>query len=231
MPELFHRLPRNVLAIFSGRNLGWQALAIVLTAGIVMSGFDWSYYRATRSDFLLHLARPAIMFGSALPILGTLALLIIGEAIKNRRIITTAWALGQSAILGFLISSGYKAFTGRIPPPHSWGSTMSGPALIDTSHGFQFGFLRGGVFWGWPSSHTTIAFAMAMTLFTLYPKQRWLGVLAIVYACYVGLGVSMTIHWFSDFAAGAIVGSVIGVVVGRSFGETSNTERRTSNAE
>jgi hypothetical protein len=27
MPELFHRLPRNVFTIFSGRNLLWHALA------------------------------------------------------------------------------------------------------------------------------------------------------------------------------------------------------------
>jgi len=27
----------------------------------------------------------------------------------------------------------------------------------------------------------------------------------------------MTIHWFSDFVAGAIIGSVIGTVVGKSF--------------
>jgi len=48
-------------------------------------------------------------------------------------------------------------------------------------------------------------------------KQRRLGWLALAYACYIGLGVSMTIHWFSDFAAGAIIGTVIGVVVGRGF--------------
>jgi membrane-associated phospholipid phosphatase len=40
---------------------------------------------------------------------------------------------------------------------------------------------------------------------------------AITYALYIGLGVSMTIHWFSDFAAGAIIGSAIGAVVGKSF--------------
>jgi len=27
----------------------------------------------------------------------------------------------------------------------------------------------------------------------------------------------MTIHWLSEFVAGAIIGSVIGMVVGRSF--------------
>ena len=43
MPELFYRLPRNAIAIFSGRNLVWHALAIGLTIAIVMSGGDWSY--------------------------------------------------------------------------------------------------------------------------------------------------------------------------------------------
>jgi uncharacterized protein YcfJ len=40
----------------------------------------------------------------------------------------------------------------------------------------------------------------------------------------------MTIHWFSDFVAGAIIGSVIGAVVGKSFGEhpTSNIQRPTT---
>jgi membrane-associated phospholipid phosphatase len=27
----------------------------------------------------------------------------------------------------------------------------------------------------------------------------------------------MTIHWFSDFVAGAIIGTVIGIVVGKTF--------------
>lgn len=58
---------------------------------------------------------------------------------------------------------------------------------------------------------------MAATVFTLFPKSRWLGGLALAYAGYIGFGVSMTIHWFSDFAAGAILGTLIGVVVGRSF--------------
>ena len=58
---------------------------------------------------------------------------------------------------------------------------------------------------------------MAAALFQLFPKQRWLGYVAITYALYIGLGVSMTIHWISDFLAGAIIGTVIGAVVGRSF--------------
>jgi hypothetical protein len=60
---------------------------------------------------------------------------------------------------------------------------------------------------------------MSVCLITLYPRNRKLVVLALVYAFYIGLGVSVSIHWLSEFVAGAIIGSVVGNVVGRSFGE------------
>jgi membrane-associated phospholipid phosphatase len=220
MPGLFYRLPRNVITIFSGRNLGWHALAIVLTLAIVMSGSDWHYYLSTRGNVILQLARPAILLGGLVPIWGTLFFLLVGAVGKNQRIMTTAWALGQAAIIGSLLSSAYKAFTGRIPPPFArhFGMAVTDTAsLPDTSHGFQFGILKGGMFWGWPSSHTTIAFAMAVCLITLYPGNKKLFFGALAYALYIGLGVSVTIHWFSEFVAGVIIGSVIGMVVGRSF--------------
>ena len=58
---------------------------------------------------------------------------------------------------------------------------------------------------------------MMVCLITLYPKNKMSVFLALLYALYIGLGVSVTIHWFSEFVAGAIIGSVIGTVVGRSF--------------
>ena len=219
MPELLHRLPRNLLASFTGRNLLWHALAIGLTIAIVMSGLDWSYYLATRGKMIQSLVRPAIVMGTFIPVLGPLLILMIGEVCKNRRLITTAWALGQAALLGYLISCCYKAFTGRLPPPfHGFRmSAMNEGSLVDSSHGFQFGFLKGGIFWGWPSSHTTVAFAMAACLIALYPKNRLLVISAALYAFYIGLSVSVSIHWLSEFVAGAIIGSVIGTVVGKSF--------------
>jgi len=219
MPELFYRLPRNTLSIFSGRNLWWHALAIVVTIFIVRSGLDWSYYRATRGTAFLRLAGPAIILGSIVPLLGVLAVILAGVVRRNRRIVTTAWALGQAALLGYLISCCYKAFTGRIPPSfHGFRmSAINDGPLVDNSHGFQLGFLKGGIFWGWPSSHTTIAFAMSVCLITLYPRSQKLAVFALLYALYIGLGVSVTIHWLSEFVAGAIIGSVIGKTVGRNF--------------
>jgi membrane-associated phospholipid phosphatase len=220
MPDLFYRLPRSVANIFSGRNLLWHALAIVLTMVIVMSGFDWRYYVLTRTEIYTQLARPALRLGMLVPVLGSLAVLVFGAATKNRRAITTAWALGQAALLGYLITSCYKAMTGRRPPPFHGFFRVPAPdiaALTDSSYGFRFGFLQGGIFWGWPSGHTTVAFSMASCLIALFPKSKVTVFLALLYAFYIGLGVSVTIHWFSEFVAGAIIGSVIGTVVGVGF--------------
>lgn len=82
MPELFHRLPRNVITVFSGRNLLWHVLAIVLTMAVVMSGGDWSYFQLARRTEVVRFARPAIVLGSMVPILGTLVILLVGESGK-----------------------------------------------------------------------------------------------------------------------------------------------------
>lgn len=210
MKQFFSTLPKNILGCFQGRMILWHLLAIVLTFILVQSGFDWFYFSSTRSPVLREWMFPSAPIGGLVPLAVPLILILSGYITSRARISLTGWAVGQAALIGSLISSAYKAFTGRVHPAMRDAGT-------DISHDFRFGFLRGGMFWGWPSSHTTIAFAMAVTVFTLFPKQRWLGGLAIAYALYIGLGVSMTIHWFSDFVAGAILGTVIGVVVGRSF--------------
>ena len=133
---------------------------------------------------------------------------------NNLKTTNTANALGQSVLIGLLICSFYKALTGRDHPPR-----LLAQNTIDISREFRFGFMRGGIFWGWPSSHTTIAFAMSIALLMLYPKNVVIRYLAVFYALYVGFGVSISIHWFSDFIAGSIIGTVIGVVVGKSFRE------------
>lgn len=221
MPGFLYQLPQNIIRCFQGYNLLWHFLAIVLTYIIVTSGFDWYYFISSQKSLLHALFHPAVRLGMILPILVPLILLAIGLLREDFKIKRTAFALGQAAMLGLAISSFYKAFTGRIPPPHFRGHT----ALVDSSHGFRFGFLRGGMFWGWPSSHTTIAFAMAVVLWKLFPENKLVRYGAMFYAFYVGIGVSIRIHWFSEFVAGAIIGSLIGAVVGRSF------ERDRSRAE
>lgn len=210
---------KNIAKIFSGRNLLWHLAAIILTYVIVTTGFDWKFFTyvitvSWRADFF-----PALALGSTLPFLLPLILIAIGLISKKRKALNVGLAVAQAAVMGLLVAAFYKAFTGRIQPPgRAFSPVVDGGKLVDMSHQFQFGFLRHGVFWGWPSSHTTVAFAMSVAIWSLFPKNKIIRFSALAYALYVGIGVSVTsIHWFSEFVAGAIFGSVIGLVVGKSF--------------
>ena len=209
--DFFCTLPRNIFRSFAGRNLLWHILAIVATLFSVNSGFDWMYFEATR-PFAGYLFS-AVVLGWRVPVLFPIASYIVGSVRKSGRATYSAYATAQAAIIGLLFSSFYKAFTGRPSPRHSVGT------LIDTSREFHFGFLKGGIFFGWPSSHTTVAFAMSAAIWTLYPDSKVMRGAALLYALYIGVGVSMTIHWFSDFVAGAIIGTTIGMTVGTVFKE------------
>ena len=212
MKGLCYQLIENILGAFKGRNVFFHIAAVILTAVIVLSGFDWWYFTHAHGSAASVYLWPAVALGGIIPIFTPLGFFIGGKLRKSVSLMNTGYALGQSAFLGLLLSSVYKAFTGRVPPMHHMLATA-----IDISHEFQFGFMRGGVFWGWPSSHTTVAFATMCTLMTLYPKRVGIRIAATCYALYVGFGVSMGIHWFSEFIAGMLIGSAIGISVGRSF--------------
>jgi len=207
--DFFSTLPSNILRSFRGRNLLWHMLAIGATLVTVSSGFDWMYFKATR-PFAGYLF-PAVILGWRTPVIFPIASYIVGFVRKDPRIICSAYATAQAVIIGLFLSSFYKAFTGRP------GLRYSARTLIDTSREFHFGFLKGGVFFGWPSSHTAVAFAMSAAIWTLYPNCKLVRCAALSYAFYIGVGVSMTIHWFSDFVAGAIIGAAIGTTVGNVF--------------
>lgn len=214
MKYFLQTLPQNIGHSFKGKNIWWHLIAIFATALIVLSGFDWYYFTVMQNFSLDSFFFPAIIIGGILPIFGLPLLLLIGWIRKDEPTKMLAWALGQAALIGYLISSFYKALTGRLPPPHI--------IVTDISKQFNFGFLKEGVFWGWPSSHTTVAFAMAFALITLYPKNKTVMVVALVYALYIGVGVSLSIHWFSEFIAGALIGTVIGVVIGKNFNQENS---------
>jgi hypothetical protein len=63
----------------------------------------------------------------------------------------------------------------------------------------------------------------AATVFVLFPKEKLARFSAAALALYIGAGVSMSTHWFSDFVAGAMIGKTIGIVTGRSFRERLST--------
>lgn len=212
MFPIVYQLRTTIADIFSLKNILLQLLACGITYIIVMSGFDWNYFIFVGKTNLNTYLSPAVGIGGLVPIFGLPLLYVFAKIRKNKNLLVTMWALAQAAALGWIISSLYKAFTGRVQPPRGPATT-----LIDSSHNWNFGFLEHGIFWGWPSSHTTVAFAMSFALISLYPKQKTIFWMALLYAFYIGLGISMHIHWFSEFEAGAIIGAIIGIAVGKSF--------------
>ena len=210
MSPIFNKIFRNITTCDKGANLLWQVIFISISYLSVNAGFDWLYYESTRGTTLQLLLFPVVSLGFFVLIFLPIIMYIYPKLKDNKRALNTAYAMVQAAILGLGISSLYKVFSGRVGPPHSL-------TMIDTSHLFRLGFLRGGAFQGWPSSHTSVAFAMSAALFTLYPKNKYIKYGIFIYAFYIGIGVSVNIHWFSDFTAGAVLGTIIGLTVGKSF--------------
>ncbi|MBP7898389.1 phosphatase PAP2 family protein [Candidatus Gracilibacteria bacterium] len=231
---ILYKFRENLVQVLSGNNLYIHLFAITLTTVLVTSGFDGWYFSSTRNTTLQSFLFPATFVGGVLPILLPLFLYLIGSIKKNRHYTITAYALAQAAFMGWFISSTYKAFTGRAHPAiHRsalFDNLNTNPLVnIDTlSREFHFGFLKGGIFWGWPSSHTTVAFSVAFTIWAIYQKNTIIKYTAVIIAAYVGIGISTNIHWFSDFVAGALIGTIIGKQIGKNFLKKQEEESKTN---
>ena len=208
---VFYGMDRNFIGSLS-YNYGLNyLLAGAGTYGIVKSGIDWSWYRnAQDHKWISQLGFVSVGVGPLASVAVPVGLYLYGRSNEDYKLQLTGLAVGQAAILAALTTSVLKAFTGRVPPDNETNMT-------DYSGEFRFGFLRGGVYEGWPSSHTATAFAMATTLMELYPENTTIKYCGWAYASLIGLGVSTNIHWFSDAVAGALIGYAIGTVVGNDF--------------
>lgn len=217
MKDFFTSVPFVLKKIYAGKNLLWQLCAILLTYIFVVSGFDWLYFISVRNTTVNQLFFPALIVGGLFPVIIPITLILLGMVRKNRTMSVFGWALGQAAFLGWAISSFYKAFTGRMQPNlHD--------LITNSSNGFHFGILEHGIFWGWPSSHTAVAFAITFAFIALIPKnKKYSRYASVMYALYIGIGVSLSVHWFSEFIAGAIIGAVTGNVVGTEWGKKIQT--------
>ncbi len=67
---------------------------------------------------------------------------------------------------------------------------------------FRFGFLHGGIYWGWRSGHTAATMAVVSALTNYYPGRPWLNIAGYGLVAYTMFGVSSInrggMHWFSD---------------------------------
>jgi len=190
-----------------------HVVAIAGSYQLVNEGVDWKVYQTSHNHKeILYAGYPGVIVGGILPIALPYYLYRRGLERHDKKLQWTSIALGQAAILGVTISSSYKAITGRQPP-----EPFEDEKTKDFSNDFKWGFLERGIFDGWPSGHTTVAFAMATTYTNLYPDDEYWRWAAMGYATWMGLSVSVNIHWFSDAFAGAFMGYAIGKSVARSF--------------
>ena len=190
------------------RNFLLGILAGGLTYVCVETGFDWWYFEHSRGVLLLSLSLPAAVIGFFIPIVLPTGLYLWGTFRKKQAIVEVGVALANAGITAWFLSSFLKALTGRLQPEF-----YTQVSYIDISNVFQFGFFRHGIFWGWPSSHTTVAVAMSVVIIRLWQRNRAIAFLAALYAMYIALGVSVSIHWFSDALAGLIFGIIVGMAV------------------
>lgn len=188
---------------------------VVSTLFLVLSGLDWWYL-----GVVLALVPQWILFfsdslGYFIPVFLPLILCTLGYFLQNKLYSIYAQAIVYATILAFSISTTLKIFTGRTSPPHS----HKGEELvrIDSSRDFNFGFMQEQILGGWPSSHTTVAFAIAVTLLFMLPVRWYYKACIMFIALFIGIGVSFGWHWLSEFVAGALLGTAIGIVVGEYF--------------
>ena len=224
--KVFYKLGANTVHTFTYNYGINSAVAIAGTYGLVESGIDWEINKLSyKNKALAYSGMPAVAVGGLVPLAVPLGLYIYGRKHENTKLQITGLALGQAAILGAGLTTTIKVFTGRRPPGILRDDEEITDRSRDYSDDFAFGILRRGAFNGWPSGHTTTAFAMAVTLTELYPENKALKIGAITYASLVGLGVSVNIHWFSDAFAGVLLGYAIGKTVGMSFKQLMNDEK------
>lgn len=196
---LFSGVSKRVLLPFRGRLWVWHVLAAGITAVLVLGGFDWWFFQATRAELLYPLAIVAGIGGFFVPIILPIVLYIRGRRFKDQNTLRTASAFAQASLITWVIVAIYKIFTGRIQPEFT--TTLH---TLDISRNFQFGFFEHGIFWGWPSHHTSVAVAGAVVLYLALHRssKRFL---ALLWAIIVAAGASVSFHWFSDVIAGVIV--------------------------
>jgi hypothetical protein len=68
MKQFLVTVPRNLMGCFTGWRIVWHVIAILLTVILVLSGFDWRWFLATRNPALRSWMWPAVGIGGLLPL-------------------------------------------------------------------------------------------------------------------------------------------------------------------
>jgi membrane-associated phospholipid phosphatase len=218
-PDLypFDNFGNNILNSFKGNNLYFHLAAVASTVALVTSDADYyiNKYFNEHEEFG-NATIPVIRYALYFPFVIGGSLFAYGKLHKDNEAVGASYAVLQSSIIAFSYNTLLKSVTGR--PGPDWRHTED---MSDLSKSFRFGFLRGGVFWGWPSGHTSSTMAVVSAITSFYADKTWLKVVGYSYVAYMMLGVSSVnrggMHWFSDAVAASLMSYAIGSTVGKYY--------------
>ena len=213
---LFGNLGNNIVNSFKNDNL-YLHLAGVTSTFLVSSNTDFYVEKFfNEHEEFGNAARPVIHWAMYFPFVVGGSLYAYGKLNKDNEAVGASFAVLQSSLIAFLYNSLLKAVTGR--PHPDWRNTKDMRTLSKT---FRFGFMRGGIFWGWPSGHTSSTMAVVSALTNFYPEKTWLKIAGYSYVAYMIFAVSSLnrggMHWFSDAVAAAFMSYAIGSTIGKYY--------------
>lgn len=208
-------LGTNMARSVTGWPLALHAAGGLSTWSLINAGTDAHVLRAaSRQDRTTNalIAGPGLMTGTFAPVLLPLSLYVFADDTEWK---STGAVAMQAVGVSFLYNNILKGITGR-PPPDA-----GHPDVDAHAREFRFGFLRGGVFHGWPSGHTMVNTALATSMASYHRDTPWALPAALAYSGYIGtsmvLGNRGEIHWLTDATAGFLMGVGIGWVVGDGY--------------
>jgi hypothetical protein len=207
---------KNSSECFTGKNILFHVSGILATAGIVKNGMDkdvHNYFIKNRQ--YEPYSAPAVHLGSVAPFLLGGVIWLYGLDSKKDKEKTIGSAVLQACAVSFLYASTLKFFTGR---PNPKAIEYKDNSYAET---FRFGFNKGGIYFGWPSSHMMTNTAMITSFLSFYKDNTALNIIGYTYLGYLFCSVISfrwsTMHWFSEAVAGTIMGYAIGSTVGKNF--------------
>lgn len=214
---LFGNFGNNIVNSFKGDNLYLHLAGVASTVLIVTTNTD--YY--VQHFFYEHeqfgnAAIPIIHYAIYFPFVTGGSLYAYGKLNKDDRAVAASFAVFQSSLIALAYNSLLKAITGR--PHPDWQDSTDMESLSKT---FRFGFLRGGLWWGWPSGHTSSMMAVVSALTSFYAEKTWLKIAGYSLVAYMMFGVTSLhrggMHWFSDAVAAAFMSYAIGSTIGKYY--------------
>ncbi|HUI29198.1 MAG TPA: phosphatase PAP2 family protein [Candidatus Acidoferrales bacterium] len=225
--NLFGNFGNNILDSFKGRNIYFHLTAVAATALLVTTNVDYDVeHFFNEHEEYGRWTRPIVYTGELLPFATGGGLFVYAKIKNDNETLGASFAVLQASLIEFMYNSALKAITGR-PNPAWWRNDD----MEDLSKTFRFGFLRGGIFWGWPSGHTATTMAVVSALTSYYPDKTWVKVAGYTWVAYTMLGVSSVnrggMHWFSDAVAGALMSYAVGSTVGKYYRRIYNSRTST----